>query len=155
MRRLRLVLLTTVLAVAALLSTAGAVAGAGFTTFVVALEPQGANVAGSGVAVIRINPTTDEVCYVITVEGIGEPTEPPGSGLGAAHLHAVATGGIAVDLNILDTDWMRAGRDRYLVIGCTDAPSADLDAVLENPSAYFVNIHTAAFPGGAISGTLR
>ena len=154
MRAAKIIALTALLALVAPLPAAAVVSQNAVQTFVVHLEPQGENDEGSGVAVIRINPTTDEVCYVITVEGIGQPTEPLGSGLGAAHLHAVASGGVFIDLNILDTDWMKTGLDRYTVIGCTDAPSADIDAVLANPSAYFVNIHTAAFPGGAISGVL-
>jgi hypothetical protein len=152
MRTRRLILATIALTMVALLSSVGAVAAApgGFTTFAVQLEPQAPNEDGSGVAVVRVNPTTGEVCHVITVSGIGEPTEPAG-GLGAAHIHDFATGGIFVDL---DTEWRAAGLDRYLSIECTTATSASLMALLANPDAYYVNVHTVAFPGGALSGPL-
>jgi hypothetical protein len=152
MRGLRLAVMTILLAVAALAASAGSAtaAGAGFHTFVVALSPQAPNDEGSGLAVVRINPTSDEVCYTINVAGIGAPTEPAG-GLGAAHIHDVATGQIFVDL---DTDWMQTGLDRFTTIGCTTASGASLDAVLANPAAYFVNVHTVEFPGGALTGVI-
>jgi CHRD domain len=152
MRRLRLALLASMLAIASMTASAGATgaATAGFQTFVVQLSPQAPNTEGSGLAVVRINPATDEVCYVITVSGIGAPTEPAG-GLGAAHIHDVATRGIFVDL---ETSWRQTGADRFMTIGCTAASSESLDAILADPSAYFVNIHTTEFPGGALTGLL-
>jgi hypothetical protein len=148
----RLILATIALTMSALLSSVGAVVAApgGFMAFVVELEPQAPNQSGSGFAVIRINPATGEVCHVITVAGIGEPTEPAG-GLGAAHIHDFATGGIFVDL---DTEWRATGLDRYTTIGCTTATSESLLALLANPDAYYVNVHTVAFPGGALTGPL-
>lgn len=153
MKTPRLVLATVVLAVAALLLSFGTVAGAagGFRTFVVGLEPQAPNEEGSGVAVIRLSPMTGEVCHLITVQGIGEPTEPQG-GLGAAHIHDFATGGIFIDL---DTEWMATGLDRYTTVGCTSATTPTLEAVLANPDAYYVNVHTTLFPGGALTGALE
>ena len=84
------------------------------------------------------------------MEGIGAPTE-PASGLGAAHIHDVATGGIFVDL---ETAWRATGANRFMSIGCAVGASANVDAVLAAPDAYYVNIHTTAFPGGALTGTL-
>jgi hypothetical protein len=149
MRRTHLVA-TIVLALAAMLMTAGAVAAQGFRTFVVELEPQAPNTEGSGRAIVRVNASTDTVCYVIRVAGIGAPTEPAG-GLGAAHIHDLASGGIFVDL---ETAWRATGADRFTTIGCTEASSEAVDALIADPAAYYVNIHTTAFPGGAIRGPL-
>jgi hypothetical protein len=149
MRVLRLVT-SLLLALAMSVALAGTVAAQGFHTFVVPLAPQAPNTEGSGLAIVRVNASTDTVCYVITVSGIGEPTEPAG-GLGAAHIHDLATGGIFVDL---ETDWQASGSDRFRTIGCTEATGASVDALLADPSGYYVNIHTSAFPGGAIRGSL-
>jgi hypothetical protein len=143
--------LAIVLAVVALFTAVGTIAASsGFRTFVVPLEPQAPNDEGSGIAVVRLNPTTHEVCYLITVEGIGVPTE-PAAGLGAAHIHDFATGGIFIDL---ETAWMQTGVDRFTTAGCVTADGTRIDAILADPGAYYVNIHTVMFPAGALIGAL-
>jgi hypothetical protein len=146
----RRVFISTTLAMACLLIGAVAVLGVGGRTFVVPLTGGAAgDPDGSGLAILRVNPGTAEVCYTITVEDIGEPTEPAG-GLGAAHIHDAATGGIFVDL---ETDWT-ATATGFMTTGCTEADRESLVALLRDPSAYYVNIHTVEFPGGAIRGDL-
>jgi hypothetical protein len=147
MRRSRLAF-AALLAVTTLLMSGTLVGAVGGRTFVIPLS--GADPQGTGTAVLRVNPGTQEVCYTISVAGIGEPTEPLNSGLGAAHIHDVATGGIFVDL---ETDWMQTATG-FATSGCTAADRQDLIALLADPSAYYVNIHTVEFPGGAIQGNL-
>jgi hypothetical protein len=111
----------------------------------------GVDPEGAGVAVLRFDPATGELCYELMVRGIGEPTEPQ-PGLGSAHIHLRATGGIAVHL---DADFDQAGQsDVLLARTCVEVDAATLEAILANPSAFYVNIHTVQFPGGAIEGTL-
>jgi hypothetical protein len=112
----------------------------------------GADPNGSGTAVLRFEPATDNVCYVIVVSGIGEPTE-PAPGLGNAHIHGpLPSTGIAVHLH---TDFAQAGTsDVFVAHDCVDVNAATLEAVLENPELFYVNVHTVDFPGGAIQGTL-
>jgi hypothetical protein len=137
------------LALGALLLSATAVTAAG-RPFAVPLAPQtGGDPDGSGFALLTMNPGTGEVCYTITVENIGEPTEPAG-GLGAAHIHDEATGGIFVDLA---TNWT-ASNGGFMTTGCTTTDRDALIAIFQDPSAYYVNIHTADFPAGAIRGQL-
>ena len=139
------------LAVAFLLVGTASVFAAGGRTFVVPLAGGGAgDPDGSGLATLRINPGAEEVCYTITVEDIGEPTE-PGAGLGAAHIHDYATGGIFVDL---ETNWT-ATTTGFMTEGCTEAERESLVALFRDPSAYYVNIHTTDYPAGAIRGDLR
>jgi CHRD domain len=147
----RRLLMSLALAAATVLLTAVSAFAVGGRTFVVPLAggPLG-DPDGSGLAIVQVNPGTQEVCYTITVENIGTPTE-PASGLGAAHIHDRATGGIFVDL---ETNWT-ATATGFMTTGCTEADRASIIALLRDPSAYYVNIHTSAFPGGAIEGNLR
>jgi hypothetical protein len=116
------------------------------------IQLEGADPDGSGVAIVRVDPDRNRVCYTIVVRNIGEPAEPPASGLGAAHIHVLPTGGIAVDL---DAEFRAAGRSgTYIADDCVDADSATIDALLANPASYYVNVHTAEFPGGAVQGSL-
>jgi hypothetical protein len=39
--------------------------------------------------------------------------------------------------------------------GCTNATAAVAAAIRANPSAYYVNVHNARYPGGALRGQLR
>ena len=107
---------------------------------------------GQGEAVLRFNPATNTLCYVVVVRGIGEPRE-PGLGIGDAHIHGpLPFAGIAVDL---ETDFVAAGEsDTFVASDCVSVNPATLEAILLNPSLFYVNIHTAAFPGGAIAGPL-
>jgi hypothetical protein len=106
---------------------------------------------GQGVAVLRFNPDASELCYQIVVRNIGAPTE-PAPGLGPAHIHYVAGGGIAVPQ---DAEFAQAGQaDVYFASNCVPVDPAVLQAILVSPSSFYVNIHTVAFPGGAISGLL-
>jgi hypothetical protein len=38
--------------------------------------------------------------------------------------------------------------------GCRKAPKSLITAIGKNPSAYYVNVHTNKYPGGAIRGQL-
>jgi hypothetical protein len=37
---------------------------------------------------------------------------------------------------------------------CLAVDKEKLDPIVANPSAYYVNVHTAEFPGGAVRGQL-
>jgi hypothetical protein len=107
---------------------------------------------GHGEAVLRFTPATGTLCYVVVVRGIGEPTE-PAPNLGNAHIHGpLPATGIAVDL---ESEFLQRGKsDVYMAADCVSVNAAMLEAILANPSLFYVNVHTVEFPGGAISGTL-
>ncbi len=139
------------------LALLGLVAGTGYATasavtvFTVHLAPTGTgDQDGSGVAVLRLDPDNQRICYNIVVRNIGQPVE-PAPGIGSAHIHTALTGGVFVNLL---TDFRSTGTDTYIARGCVSASTANIQAILNNPDQYYVNVHTAEFPKGAIQGTL-
>jgi CHRD domain len=97
---------------------------------------------GGGTAGITIDPDTREVCWDITVTNIADAV--------VSHIHVGAAGANGDVVVPLDTDGF-AGTSS----GCVTADAAaDLQAILANPAGYYVNVHTADFPGGAVRGQL-
>jgi hypothetical protein len=127
----------------------GPATAAAVRVFTVQLAPSG-DADASGVAVLRVDLEAEQVCYDIVVRNIDQPTE-PAPGLGSAHIHVLPSGAIAVDL---ETQFRATGTDTYIATGCVTASAQVLQAILENPELYYVNVHTAAFPGGAVQGSL-
>lgn len=108
---------------------------------------------GSGTAVLTVDLGAGTVCYDITVTGIGEPTEPV-PGIGNAHIHSHAhNGAIAVDLET-SFNLVAGTTDTYQATGCVIAPRRVLVGILLHPEQYYINVHTALFPGGAVQGDL-
>ena len=106
---------------------------------------------GSGVAILRLDPDEDRVCYTIVVRDIGAPTE-PAPGLGSAHVHGpLPSGAIAIDL---DTEFRATGTSTYIASDCVSAAGATIDAVLADPELFYVNVHNVQFPAGAVQGSL-
>jgi hypothetical protein len=90
---------------------------------------------GSGFASIRLNHGQATVCWQISFEGLDGAT--------AAHIHqapAGQNGGVVLPLS--------------LDAGCTDADQGLIKAIIQNPENYYVQVHSAEFPGGAIRGQL-
>jgi hypothetical protein len=105
---------------------------------------------GRGKAEFTFDTEQGTVCYELEVEGISEPVE-PAPGVGSAHIHFLAGGGIAVDL---EADFQPDQSDEFKASGCVEVDSALLQAIIENPEQFYVNIHNVEFPGGALSGLL-
>jgi CHRD domain len=121
-------------------------------TFIVDLEPSG-DPEGSGTAELTVDLGRANVCYEITVTGIGAPTE-PAAGIGNAHIHSYAqNGAIAVDI---ETQFgaVADAADTYEATGCVTATRRDLVDILLHPEQYYVNVHTVEFPAGAVQGDL-
>ncbi|HEY8180555.1 MAG TPA: CHRD domain-containing protein, partial [Candidatus Limnocylindria bacterium] len=96
---------------------------------------------GTGTAAITIDPDTGQVCWDLTVQGIQPVT--------ASHIHVGAEGESGDVVVPLDVDGFDGSSS-----DCVDASDADLAAIVANPAGYYVNIHTADFPAGAIRGQL-
>ena len=103
--------------------------------------PGPADPDGNGTARIMFGEGPDNVCYEIVARDIAPAT--------MAHIHggpAGAEGGPPIVRFAAPT----SGESR----GCVAVPQPVVDAIRADPSAYFVNVHNAEFPGGAIRGQL-
>jgi hypothetical protein len=133
---------------------AGADTEVKFTTILTGENPVTGAVTGdpdgSGKAEFTFDVEQGTVCYEIEVKGIAEPVE-PAPGVGSAHIHFLATGGIAVNLQ---ADFQPDQSDEFKASGCVQVDSDLLQDILANPDQFYVNIHNVDFPGGALSGLL-
>ena len=95
-----------------------------------------ADLDGGGTARVTINPGKDQVCWELTWNDIAAPT--------VAHIHvgdASSEGAPVIPL-------------APIASGCASADDAVTSAILANPAGYYVNIHNADFPDGAVRGQL-
>jgi hypothetical protein len=95
---------------------------------------------GSGSASVRVNVGQGQVCYDLSVAGIAPAR--------AAHIHeapAGAAGGIVVHL---------AAPTNGTSSGCAEVTRELAKDILRNPADYYVNVHNADFPAGALRGQL-
>lgn len=102
----------------------------------------GGDTDGSGTAKIVIDVDAGTACWTLNVENIEPATQ--------SHIH-VGAEGVAGDVVVpLDVDGFDGSSE-----GCTEDQDASvLQAILDNPGGYYVNVHTADFPPGAIRGQL-
>jgi hypothetical protein len=105
---------------------------------------------GDGEADIEFDFDAAEVCFKLEWDNIAAPT--------AAHIHRGAAGvpgPIVVNLFTpapFDLDQLER-RDR--VKGCVSADVAVLNEIAADPASFYVNIHNARFPAGAVRGQLE
>jgi len=131
------ILLIAVVAVVALAVPASAAPG-----FVVHLdgaqEVDGGDPDGAGVAKLRFE-RDGTVCFDIDVTGV-EP-------IAAGHIHAApagVNGSVVIGFDIAENG----------LSGCVTADPNLLRAIRRTPSDYYVNLHNADYPGGALRGQL-
>lgn len=106
-----------------------------------AQEVGGGDPDGTGLAEVTIANKMDQLCYDINqVHGIGTPT--------AAHIHKGRAGENGPPVITLKPAHEGGFK------GCEKAPEWLQDAIPDNLSGYYVNIHTSDYPNGAIRGQL-
>lgn len=95
---------------------------------------------GSGVATFYLEPGTDRLCYELQVSDITEAT--------AAHVHRAPAERDGPPVITLSAPRSGTASD------CTTVDGGLLERMLEDPAAYYVNVHNPDFPGGALRGQL-
>jgi hypothetical protein len=92
---------------------------------------------GTGTAEIKITGT--QVCWEIKAAKVAK--------LAAAHIHkgkAGVAGPVVVPFG-----------KTYKAKGCVKSTAAVIAAIKKNPRAYYVNVHNAKYPAGALRGQLH
>jgi hypothetical protein len=105
-------------------------------------QPGAGDPDGFGSASLTIN--GDKLCFGITVGNLDTP--------GAAHIHKGfkgVNGPIVVPLTAPADGAAGASS------GCVTVDSALGADILAHPKAYYANVHTTTFPGGAVRGQLK
>jgi hypothetical protein len=97
---------------------------------------------GIGAAGLLVNADRGRICYALAVKHIAPAT--------AAHIH-VGPAGVAGPV-VVPLDPPSA---RGFSANCTNVDPALAAAIVEAPDQYYVNVHNADFPAGAIRGQLR
>ena len=95
---------------------------------------------GSGTANVRVNPGQGCISYDVAVEGIEPAT--------AAHIHEAPAGapGPVVEELEAPTDGTSSGT--------VTVDREEAKDIVQNPDEYYVNVHNAEYPGGAVRGQL-
>jgi len=102
-------------------------------------KADGAPKTNKGKAELKLNAATGKVCWEFTLAKIdGKPNQ--------AHIHkgkAGVAGNVVVPLGAT-----------YKRQGCTSAAKSLVKAILKSPGSYYVNVHNAKHPAGAMRGQL-
>jgi CHRD domain len=99
---------------------------------------------GTGTATITVDRNARTVCYSITTQNVALP-------LLAAHIHEAPVGVAGPVVVPLFTSPVNSAATS----GCvTDVNKNLLKDILRNPEEYYVNVHNAPFPNGAVRGQL-
>jgi hypothetical protein len=112
-----------------------------FTTLLTGpAEVPPAPAAGHGTASITVDTAKGQLCYELFARGTDTPT--------MAHVHKGVAGVAGPVVVALDAPVHESSK------GCAAAPADALAAILAAPSNYYVNVHTAKYPKGAMRGQL-
>jgi PKD repeat protein len=97
---------------------------------------------GWGIGVVGVGSNT--VSYYLWVTNIAEPT--------AGHIHAGSAGqngGVAVDF---EASFSAAAGGSWVAFGSVSASAGTIASILDDPSAFYFNIHNADHASGAVRG---
>jgi CHRD domain len=107
----------------------------------------GATGSGSAVVDVRLLKKSSLVCFTLNVTGVTAT---------AAHIHASSAqtiGGQNFAANAIVVP-LKTPNANGVARGCTKTSLAIGQALLANPGAFYVNVHSASFPGGQVQGPL-
>ncbi len=96
---------------------------------------------GRAAATAVFDPGSRKLCYGLTVKGLDQPV--------AAHIHRGirgSNGSVVVTLAVPESGGANAAA------GCTVISTSLARSLTNNPHRYYWNVHTKAFPNGAVRG---
>ena len=96
--------------------------------------------SGSGNITVVVDPPKGTACYIMNVARLTDVT--------AAHIHTGGPGENGAPVVTLNAPTEGTSG------GCVQVTPEVSAALLANPGGYYVNVHTRAFPAGAIRGQL-
>jgi CHRD domain-containing protein len=109
--------------------------------------PEGGDPNGQGSADLNLSEQGKQACFSINWKGLkGEVT--------ALHLHVAAAGSEGPHWIDFFNDQHFPGADGK-ASGCVPTTQDKIHAVITNPAGYYLNLHSSAFPPGALRGQLR
>jgi hypothetical protein len=95
---------------------------------------------GEGGVTVRVDPRRLRVCYQLSAAAVATPT--------AAHIHKAPANAAGPPVVALTPPTAGAST------GCAAIDRSVAEDLLRNPGAYYVNVHNAEFPAGAVRGQL-
>ena len=95
---------------------------------------------GSGTATLTLNAGKNQICYELAVSNMGTAT--------AAHIHSGAADVAGPVVVMLTAPASGTSKD------CATVDREKILEILKNPAGYYVNVHSAEFPNGAVRGQL-
>jgi len=138
------------------LATIGGIAAARDTRMNVSLsgaqEVPVADPDGTGRTTITVDEATGEVCFRISFNRTGTPNR------GHIHVGVAGTNGVIVvplfELVGLPGDADNDDLEQNRLEGCVTTSLETAAAIAADPTGYYVNLHNARYPTGAIRGQL-
>lgn len=104
--------------------------------------PGPGNTAASGEVTLQADWAAHKVCYAFDVRGLDGP-------ITGAHIHKGAKGEQGAPVVVFKKALRGDAWD-----GCADVTPDQILEILKNPAGYYVNVHTAGFPSGALRAQL-
>lgn len=104
-------------------------------------EPSGGALTGGAWGTFLFNRTKGIVCSTIKTRDLTK--------ISGSHIHMGVTGVISEIVVTIDAQKFNISGEN-----CVKVPIALVRAITANPSAYYFNVHTSSFPGGAVRGQL-
>ncbi len=100
---------------------------------------------GTGLAELTLNQGQGEICWSITTDGVTSPSR--------AHIHR-GEAGTNGPIVVFFYDLVVSPPIPVAVSGCTEVDPDLVKEIRQNPEQFYVNVHNAEFPAGAVRGQL-